>query len=656
MKKTSTLFTAMICAGFLAGQGQNFSRPGSVHQIAPAKIRPAATGFETGAIEQQHVSVPPSQSVLRTTDEIGFTFYDLQANNSDNSRIINLGGGDLRAAWGFNKKAGDGGFADRGSAYSQTVSGAFPTDPSAQPKERVEAGRTGFPSFVMTDNGTEMVISHRTNGTGKYLIHFAKRPAGGGAWTEGDLPTSAPNGLLWARAAASGSKIHVIAITSVIATNVGGVKVNGIDGEVRYFRSSDNGATWDKTDILLPGLDSTVLRAHGAESYSIDADGDNVAIGVFPAYSDISFWKSTDGGNSFSKHTIYKVPLKNFVPGDGYVLADIDTAFSSKALTTTGIDSLSVWGCDQNGSIKVDALGKAHVLFGGGFINASAANTTGAYNYYPSSGGINYWNESMPEDTNELDGFPNGLFIAEAIDHDNSGGIEVVGTQYNSYGGCFMASQPTMGFGADPNTMFVAYISPDERYFSTDDIAYSHVNIIRTNDGGANWDGPYDLNNTENMDEVEIPITETAFPFLAKNCEDKIHLLFMQDNIPGSFVTDNAGAAPSGDDLSLIKYLGLDPNLVVPSKETVRPAAISMKMMPNPASEFLTVELSFLKKTDRALVSVLDMNGRLVFQENRADMQFGRTTVPVAQLPNGVYSLTVRTESGVESRKFSVVH
>lgn len=656
MKRISTLFFAAICVTNLAGQSHKFARPGSVHQPKPAFLGQSVTGLEDFSGGPVHSSIPPSQSGIRTTDEIGFTFYDLQANASDNSHLVNLGNGDLRAIWIFNKKAGDAGFADRGTAYAKTVSGVFPTDPSAQPKERIESVRTGFGTLGVLSDGSEVVVSHRSNGTGKFLLHYAKRPAGGGTWTEGDIPTTSPNGLLWARLAATGNTLHVIALTTPTATNTGGVLVNGINGEIRYFRSTDGGANWDKVDVLLPGLDSSVLRQHNAEQYVIDADGDNVAIGVFPTLSDICYWKSTDGGKLFTKHTIYKMPLKNFVPGDGYTIADIDTAFSSKPFDGLANDSLAVWSSDEHGSIRIDGSGKVHIAYGAGFVKADAANTTGAYSTYPSTGGIVYWNEDMPEDVDELDGYPVGELIATPLDYDGNGGIDIdVVNQYNGYGGAFMASKPTMGLGSG-NTLYLAYLAADERYISSDlDEAFAHVHIKRSNDGGATWIGPYDVNNTDNMDEVEISFTETAFPFLARNCSDKIHLLFEQDNIPGSFVTDNASAAPTADDITYLKYLGLDPNSIVANKEIARPSEVAVKLFPNPASEVLNVEIAFLKKTENASISVFDLNGRLVFQQNQFDAASGRTVLPISQLQNGLYSLTVRTDFGLASRKFSVI-
>ncbi len=659
MKRIFTHLFLIACIGSLAAQRSNFFRKEMLHQPMKAQARVATTGLEDFSAEAGHPAVPPSQSGLRTADEIGFTFYDLQANASDNTHLVNLGNSDLRSVWNFNKKSGDANFADRGTAYTRTVAGIFPTAPAQQPQERIEGTRTGFGALNVMDDGTEIVVSHRATTAGHYLLHWAKRPLNSTAWTEGDIPTAASNGELWPRSAASEGKLHVIGITSTTATNVGGVLVDGINGQIRYFRSSDNGATWDIQDALLPGLDASVLRQHNAEQYVIDADGDNVVIGVFPTCSDICYWKSTDAGKTFVKHTIYRFPIVNFVPGDGYTTAQIDTAFNTfKVNTASGIDSLAVWSSDEHGSVRIDALGKVRIAYGGGFINASESNTTGAYTYYPSTGGVIYWDESMGEDDSELDGQPVGLLVGEPIDYDGNGGIDIDSgnNEYNSYGGCFMASQPTMGLGTGPDDLYIAFTAADERFFDDKGEAYAHVHIIGTHDGGQSWEGPYDVNNTDNMDEVEIMITETALPFLARNCGDRIHLVYEQDNIAGSFVTDNANAAPTADDISYITDLGLDPAaLSVGTHDIARPEEVSVVISPNPAAEWLNVELTILKRTGPVSVSIMDMNGRQAFQKDGIDAAAGLLSVPLAGMPSGVYSLVVRTDLGLAAKKFAVV-
>ena len=59
------------------------------------------------------------------------------------------------------------------------------------------------------------------------------------------------------------------------------VPLNGITNTLAYYRSKNLGLTWDITDSILPGLDSSKFVSLSADSYSIDASGNTIAFASF---------------------------------------------------------------------------------------------------------------------------------------------------------------------------------------------------------------------------------------------------------------------------------------------------------------------------------------------------------------------------------------
>jgi hypothetical protein len=636
MKKLFTFFVAIFALGVLNAQNSLSPNQNLRHQAVKGMPRVHKTGFEhVGTLNS---SVPSSNFGLRQSESMGTTFYDLQANASDNSRLINLGNGDVRGSWTFANVAA---YSDRGMAYNKRTAGVW----GAAPTARIENARTGFGSYVVTDNGTEFVVAHRV-AAGIYYLRTSIRPQGGTTWAQADIPSATPFGFLWPRAAAANGKLHVIALTT--PTAFGGTKVNGQDGCILYFRSSDNGTTWDKQDFLIPGLDSMVLANHGGESYTIDAEGDNVVVGVFPFLNDIVYFHSKDGGNTWEKHTVYNSPLNNHQFDEGYTANDVD-ALDANAPAD---DSLALWTTDEHGSIKVDVLGNVHVVYSAGYINDS--DTASGFTWYPTSGSIVYWRSGLDdEDLVEKDGIIPGTIVGQAVDYNGNNTINVTGTTYNDYGASFSASMPTMGLNSGNGDVYIAYSVVDERYLSTLAVpqAFRHVHIVKITNNGMGREGPYDIMNPDVIDDILIPITENAFPFLAKNCDDKVHLMWIEDNVPGSHVTD----AVTPEFPSLVQYLGFDPNVIVNSKEILPQSTVSINLMPNPASENLVVDLSFAQKAEEAVMIITDMTGRIVLTQNLGSFSADRLNVNVSQFQNGVYNLTIYTEKGFAGSKFSVV-
>ena len=93
--------------------------------------------------------------------------------------------------------------------------------------------------------------------------------------------------MIWNRSAVGGindNTIHMIAVTASSAFQ--GTPFNGLDGALVYYRSQDEGDTWDRQDVQLPSLDTSMFNSMDGDQYAITAQGNTVVIAYFDAWGD----------------------------------------------------------------------------------------------------------------------------------------------------------------------------------------------------------------------------------------------------------------------------------------------------------------------------------------------------------------------------------
>ena len=97
----------------------------------------------------------------------------------------------------------------------------------------------------------------------------------------------------------------------------------------------------------------------------------------------------------------------------------------------------------------------------------------------------------------------------------------------------------------------------------------------------------------------------------------------------------------------------------VPTK-TVEPSPLAdskVNITPNPASEFINLELNLDAVNPSVAVSILDAKGRLAISSKvEKNIQNGVMTFNVNNLPSGVYYMWIRTAEGSTMKKVSVAH
>ncbi len=588
-----------------------------------------------------HDFTPPTDGVQfrgpLTETIIGQTVYDLQTNYSVCNRFSVSPDGNLMATWtqGFTATA----YPERGTGYNLYDGSTW----GAVPTERLEANvRTGWPNHGITNSGDELIVSHVFTSP-EYRLHYLRRAAGETDWTEADIPTTTPFGSLWPRMAtggADGESFHVIAVATPIAN--GGVAYEGVDAHLLYYRSQDGGETWDISDAIIPGLDSTkMLEIHNADSYSISAKGNTVAIGLFNQWGDIMVSKSEDNGDTWTTTVIHDFPLDKYVIDSGYTFEDLPQ-------DTLAPDSMAIFTSDNSGHVLVDNNGLVHAFYGEMYVQ-DADLTDAGWTYYPGTSGMAYWNENYGEDSIRT--------IVDVIDLNGNGVLDITGIANIALYYVSLTGFPSAGVDAD-NNIYLAYtmVMETEGFFDPDDAQhYRHVYLTSSMDGGETWTEPYDAINADVIEEADfIPFIEAVFPTVNPNVGTEVEFIYQQDFKPG-LITRGDMDDPANN---FINYVHIPTSIfgVVDTETPVAPETLQFSAMPNPTKGEMVVEFE-LKNNSSVNLALYNLTGQQVaqlFHANQLNSGLQRQQVDLSALPQGAYFLQLRTDEQVTTIKVVV--
>lgn len=584
-------------------------------------------------IENPNSMINQSSGDRGPEEVVGSTYWDAQSYGAMSSRIYANAQGEPVAHWLYSAQTT--GYSDRGTAQNIRTGGAWGNVTS-----RVEAARTGFPAAAILGDGSEIIISHNT-GVTPWAIWMAKKNAGSSTWTEKALPGPPGIKMLWPKIAVGGPgnmTIHIIAITAPVGGATLGTIYDGLDGHILYYRSTDGGGTWDKQYVKIPGLDNTRYDGFSADSYTIDASGNTVAIGEFRAYdwNDMHIYKSTDNGDSWSDQIMRDFPdaLEGYspVPGLEYTIDDVTE------VDTLSPDPLAVMTNDGFGSVLIDHGGQVHVWFGRMYVVDNDFTDSSSF-IYPGMNGILYWKESWG---------PNNLqIITGAFDYDGNGSIIASNDQIAPYGGANISSFPVTGISAD-GTIYLCYSAVNEQFISTDnDEFFRHLYLMKSTSNGDAWGDPVELTAAPYVDEAIAPFVEAVWPSMPRNIGDKVWILYQQDFTPGS----NVWGAHHGPLENTMNWLEIDPNdlpvglIEVPSFNP----SLNLVLYPNPSAQNALLTAT-LVGSENILVEVFDMFGKSVFITNfSSETNLLSITIPVQNLLSGTYWVRV-----IEGEQFGI--
>lgn len=590
MKQRYALLAALGLSGALMAQTP-YQAPAE-KDIAVKTSHQAMTGHEVipqtpRVVREVGQVIAPTRAGFTETF-IGTTQYDLQSNGANQNRIENHDG-TLVAGWTQSQQVSP--FNDRGTGWNDATDYAF----GDIPFDRLESQRVGWPSVTRTAGGRDIAITH----IGFENLSMMYRDAGG-AWQESEVETEVPMGLLWPRAiagGADGNTIHMFALTTPIGNQLTTADLyQGMDGALLYYRSSDQGDTWEISDMLLPQMDSTQFLGFGGDSYAIAANGDKVAFAVFNDWSDSFVMISEDNGDNWTKRVLVDFPVDLFPQDDE--LLDLN----EDMLADTVLNS------DNAGALHIANDMSLHVTWGNmRYLDETLGDDQ--WTYFPFTDGLQYWNEDMNDGES--------MTIAFTTDLDDDGEItlaEDIGTYFTS-----LTGHPSMGSDA-AGTLYVSYSGVVETH-ATGTQNYRHVFLMKSEDGGANWTDPVDAT----PDEEYIGY-EAIFCTMAPVVDDELHMIYQRDLEPGLHVRGDEDPV----DLNDIIYLAVTTDLDITGVEEYV-ADWDFNVYPNPTYGDATVVLGDML---HGTVQVLDMQGKEIVTHKTTT---GIVSLSLDALAPGIY-------------------
>jgi len=557
--------------------------------------------------------------------EIGETTYDLQTNNAIYPRIFNNGDGTYSAVWTMSK---NGTWSDRGTGYNYFDGASW----GPAPASRLESERCGFTNICMPSNGNEIVFSHQAinSATPSQLDMVHRNPKGSGSWTENNNLLHSPSaGSEWARmirGGTDGNTLHVIALTENVAN--GGTKYKGQDGALLYSRSTDGGNTWDKSQVDLPGIDSSQYSGFGGDSYAIDANGNTVAIVIGGFTNDWILLKSTDNGDTWTKTIIWQFAIPFYAAGQ---VSDATGDGIADTLDTN----------DGSVAVLVDENGVVHTWAGYNRLFNDGTATTGYY-YFPGTNGLMYWNDAVG-------GTP--AIITGALDLDGNGQLDI--TQLGKSYGCGLSSFPSAGED-DLGNIYLSYWAIVENTADPSGNALGHSYLIYTRDEGTTWSsfdgqvGPFDYTNQDNF-------TEACYGSIERTVNNEIiHCLVQEDACAGQGVSTDANnqvldPCNTGQTNSIVAITIQNFIAGVPS---VSHPAVKIKVYPVPSQGIFTIEGITDPKVSLNITNAL---GQIVMRFDNEAVYNNSVQLDLSSLESGLYNVNFESDGKTISKNIALV-
>lgn len=577
---------------------------------------------------------PASAAIRTNVGSLGTTIMDVQTYGSTPNRLVNHGNGELSGIWMIGYDA-SGGWSDRGTGYNQITGESW----GASPSDRLEGDvRTGFPSFAATASQGEIMFTHKTPPPYEhysYAKNFTDTD-----WEQGTIPSNTPAGMLWPVVASDAQNgndyVHVIGITTAVA--FGGQEYEGMDPHLLYYRSPDNGATWDQVDIIIEGIDSSLYNSINAQGYAIDVKDNYVAIGVFQSWGDLAVYKSDDYGSTWSKHMVLDFPVeKHDAANDSYTFAELYNS------DFNGPDSLAIFTNDESGSVLIDNNGQVHVFFGEMYV---IDDPTFGAGYYPGWSGLRYWNETFGVDSTNL--------IADLVDVNGNDSLDVAQDAWGFYS-TSLTSHPSAGIDAD-NNIYLSYMGLTEEHMNnTQQQHYRHIYLLKSEDAGVTWTEPYDMVNDDFYDAEFIPFLETVYPAMARHVDEHIHFIFQEDLSPG-LVAWGDEDPPEASNIIYFSVTKDDfANAITINTEDLTSNLFALSVTPNPASDNFVVNYD-LASAGASQIGLYNSVGQLLKLVELDEQAAGHYQLPMSleNQTTGIYFVQIRSGEAFATVKLVV--
>jgi hypothetical protein len=534
---------------------------------------------------------PAGYNKVATWNTVGQTRFDRQTNSSVYRRIQAYPNGKVSVVWTTSTDGSNNNFLGRGSGYNHFNGVTWGPVGS----ERIEQQRTGYPNFDF-DGTTEIIMSHKVDTAGKSggLAYNTNGGIGGTSWTtETVLPplTNQPS-VLWPRTVVANGYMHVLAnYTSPASGQTDTVRKAGVLNPTVYSRYNFSNSTWDVVNVTLPGYDSTRWVNGGADGYALDARGSNVAILMGGSSDDISLWKSTDNGDTWTNTILDSFPVPAFV--DQELILDTPVV------------------CDGSLNVRIDSTGNAHCFWGRlRVLNTSTTDNTSSV--FLGTNAIDYWYEGRPDSI---------VFIASAFDENNNGTLNVGTIDSRSrYGNAGVSTMP-YSIIDESGRIFVVYSALTDEDLDAQGAAFRDVYLTTSSDNGATWSFPQNLTAFMGFN-VEQMFGSAAI------LNDTMHLTFMESDVVGFFsTTDNASKVGPFDIIHLSLPIADIDNGKVGLDETNNLLTVGTNY-PNPFRNSTVIPVNLTQKAD-VKVTVMNILGEVVYSNTYNNTTTGVNNIEV---------------------------
>lgn len=641
MKKYYLLALSVVSTSMLSAQV-----PSAVLNSAgvPQKAVSGKVFLEQNPSKQDYLA--PQQAGRREVNHNGFirigsSYYDLQTNYAMPRRMVMHSDGGISATWTTSTSDAMG-YPGRGSGYNYRNSSKVW---SKSDSNRVEASqRTGWPSTGVLADGAVFTIGHDATNGGFYLTKSSSatsRPS-----TTTSVLREAPYKPIWSRAVSSGNTIHLVCsyTDSAAPGEARAPRRKGIFAPMVYSRSKDGGDNWDIQHIMLPDYDSTLTSNGGADQYAIDVKGNTVAVVNADLLQGVIMWKSTDGGDTW----------KRFL-ADSFAYAPYD---AKRLMPDTPLTN------DGTVDVIIDNNDNVHVFWGLGRV-LDTDTTDESYSFYPGLQGIVHWSEASNKQTIIAGGaaFDNDGDGANALEQATyaslaSGAIPTGLSTVARLGNTSCMRQPSSGIASD-GSLYCIFSVPVEGVLSDLGANYRDLGVVYSEDGGNTWSAPQNITQVRDM--------EDDFGCVAKNVDDFLHVMWQQDEIPGTNLQNNqSGFGNHPVNLGIIYYqaipvseikagtIGHYYGLNTEEPNTGKVMVVNQNF-PNPFQGNTDV-LVYLTKPGTVSLEVRNTMGAVVSTQSFDNLSKGNhiLTINGENLSTGIYTYTLTSGGSSVSKTMMV--
>ena len=572
-------------------------------------------------LKLSHINVHPDQISVFNGDAfgtktrnfltIGDTWNDCQTYGNIMQRIWAYDDGTVGAIW-MGMGPGTPGVPDRGTGYNY-----FDNSSWGEPDPHVGSDdRMGTPSYAPWGVDGEIICQYQYIENEGPLLLFKREVKGVGEWDMVELTN--PNGvsLVWQSMITSGEEneyIHILAYTY-------DAEYMGQENALLYYRSSDGGESWDIEGEIIDGLGEDYFLKINAQSYAwANTVGSTIAFTYgFDEFGG-SVFKSIDDGDNWEMIEVFNSPFSAIDPP------------TDSEMFPCGIGS-SACALDSDGGI--------HVIFA----RMRKIFVAGEANWYPYTDGLIYWNETM-------DALDTTIISSYTLDYLDAAGnligwldetLEIPAEQPNYQNALW--GFPQISIDAE-NNMFVATSTISSN--TNDEFNYRHILVNSSFNGGLYWEGQVDL-----TDDVLHMFSECAYPAMAPVIDDKVHIVYQEDFIPGIHEWLNDHMAVENQMIA-VSY---DKDFFVGTNEQFEQTNVTLSdIYPNPAEHNVNFILKLNISAD-VVVTITNIVGQVVRTENIGQLQVGSNalSIDVSELQSGTYFCTVEVDKQKFSRKIIV--